>query len=131
MSQTGDANLLVAARSALLDALEALRAQLDAVIVVGAQAVYLHTGETQVALAAATKDSDLALNPPILADHPLLEQAMTAAGFRLDPNSRQPGAWLNREGVPVDLMVPEALAGAGGRPTPASRHLRRPQLDAL
>lgn len=34
----------VAARAVLLDALEALGPQRDAVIVVGAQAIYLHTG---------------------------------------------------------------------------------------
>jgi hypothetical protein len=37
---------------------------------------------------------------------------MSAAGFSQDVSSRQPGAWLNPAGIPVDLMVPEALAGA-------------------
>jgi hypothetical protein len=41
MSPTGDADLLVAARSALLDALEALHAHRDAVIVIGAQVIKL------------------------------------------------------------------------------------------
>jgi hypothetical protein len=35
--------LLVRSRAALLDALDALAAHRDAVIVIGAQAVYLHT----------------------------------------------------------------------------------------
>ena len=39
--------LYVAARHALLDAIEALSAHLDAVVLVGAQAVYLHTGSTR------------------------------------------------------------------------------------
>jgi hypothetical protein len=60
MSQPGAVeNILAAARAALLDALEALKEQRHAVAVVGAQAVYLRTGGADVALAEATKDSDL------------------------------------------------------------------------
>jgi hypothetical protein len=39
---------------------------------------------------------------------------MERAGFYLNPVSRQPGAWMNPKGIPVDLMVPEAVAGKGG-----------------
>jgi hypothetical protein len=115
MSGYGDADLLVAVRSALLDALQALREHADAVIVVGAQAIYLHTGAAPVALAEATKDCDLALDTRALPQEPLLEAAMSAAGFHLDPQARQPGAWRNPKGIPVDLMVPEALAGGSSR----------------
>lgn len=51
MSPPGDADLLVAARGVLLDTLEALAAHRDALVVIGAQAIYLHTGEADVALA--------------------------------------------------------------------------------
>lgn len=115
MNMTGDADLLVVARGALLDALEALSVHLDSVIVIGAQAIYLHTGDAPVALAEATKDSDLALDVRTLTGRPLLEDIMRAAGFHLDVQSGQPGAWLNAQGIPVDLMVPEALAGRAGR----------------
>lgn len=115
MNSTGRADLLVAARGALLDALEALDVHRRSVIVIGAQAIYLHTGAAAVALAEATKDSDLALDTRSLLDEPLLENAMTAAEFRKDPHSPQPGSWLNPDGIPVDLMVPEALAGRSGR----------------
>jgi hypothetical protein len=115
MNQPGGDELLVAARSALLDALDALREHINAVIVVGAQAIYVHTGGAPVALAEATKDCDLALDTRELAPEPLLEDAMRAAGFYLNLESRQPGAWLNPAGIPVDLMVPEALAGGAGR----------------
>lgn len=114
MNPPGSADLLVQARSALLDALEALAVHRDAVIVIGAQAIYLHTGSAQVALAEATKDSDFALDPRLLLDEPLIEDAMTRAGFYPNPYS-QPGAWMNPAGIPVDLMVPEGLAGPGGR----------------
>jgi len=110
MNRAGDSNLLVEARSALLDALEALRAQRGAVVLIGAQAIYLHTGSVDVALAEATKDSDLALDVRALSDHPQIEKAMEEAGFVLNPNG-QPGAWLSRLGVPVDVMIPAAQAG--------------------
>jgi hypothetical protein len=48
--------LYVLARRVLLDALEALGDQQDAVILVGAQAVYLHTGEADLAVAEYTTD---------------------------------------------------------------------------
>ena len=94
MSGRGDPerDLLVRSRSALLDALQALESQSRAVIVVGAQAVYLRTSSATVALAEATKDGDLALDPRSLQSTPLIEQAMRAAGFEPDPLSRQPGA---------------------------------------
>ncbi len=114
MSMSGAPNLLAAARTALFDALDALHAHLDAVVI-GAQAIYLHTGAAPVALAEATKDSDLAIDARMLSDSPLLEQAMVAAGFHRDLLSPQPGSWISPNGIPVDLMVPEALAGTGGR----------------
>jgi len=42
----------------LLDAVEALEGQRHALIVVGAQAIYLHTGLVDEAIATETKDSD-------------------------------------------------------------------------
>jgi len=65
-----DPDLLVRARSALLDAIDALAEQHDALVVIGAQAVYLWTGGMDIALAEATKDSDVALDPRSLSDDP-------------------------------------------------------------
>lgn len=123
MNPPGASDLLVQARSALLDALDALAEHRDSVVVIGAQAIYLHTGHAPVALAEATKDSDLAIDPRELADDPLIEEAMTAAGFYLNPNpdNTQPGAWMNPAGIPVDLMVPEKLAGGGGKAARGAR----------
>jgi hypothetical protein len=73
MKPTGDGDLLVAARRALLDALEALAAHRDSVIVIGAQAIYMHTGGAAVGLAETTKDSDLALDTRSLSNVPQLE----------------------------------------------------------
>lgn len=120
MSPSGDArsDLLVRARSALLDALTALADHPDAVVVIGAQAVYLRTGSLQVALAETTKDSDLALDPERWGHDPLIEVAMKAAGFL---PSDQPGGWITPAGIPVDLMVPEQLAGPGSASTRGAR----------
>jgi hypothetical protein len=118
-ASTGD--LLVRSRSAMLDALAALADHRDAVIVIGAQAVYLRTSSAPVALAEATKDSDLAIDPRTLGEDPRVEAAMKAAGFMPDPIHGQPGAWVNAMGIPVDLMVPETLAGPGGSSTRGAR----------
>lgn len=115
MSAPGGPDLLVAARAALLDALEALEEHRDSLVLVGAQAIYLHTGAAPVALAEATKDSDLAVDPRQLEPDPRLEEAMRRGGFGPHPTAPQPGSWLSPTGVPVDLMVPERLAGRGSR----------------
>ncbi len=122
MSNLGDdpGNLLVRARSVLLNAIDALAEQSSSVILIGAQAVYLHTGSLNLALAEATKDADLALDPRRLGTDPLIEAAMMRAGFYQDAGG-QPGAWLSVEGIPVDLMVPESLAGSGGKQARAAR----------
>jgi len=51
---------------------------------------------------------------------------MRGAGFVPDPRHGQPGSWVNPEGIPVDLMVPESFAGAGG---PTARGARVPPHD--
>lgn len=66
MKQLGEpepGDLVVQARTALLDALDALGTQRDAVVLVGAQAIYLHTGDLSLPLAEMTTDADLALYP--------------------------------------------------------------------
>jgi hypothetical protein len=115
----------VAARKVLLDAIEALEHQRDALVVAGAQAVYLQTGDSQLGIAPYTTDGDLAIDPSLLSDEPALEDAMRGAGFQLlEPtaNHPEPGIWVatvevdGRELiVPVDLIVPEAIAPPGGR----------------
>jgi hypothetical protein len=111
--------LYFVARTTLLDALEALDEQCDAVILVGAQAIYIHTGDADIAVPAYTTDGDLLLEPSRLKDEPKLDEAMRRAQFR--PGS-QPGSWLrDREvdsvltTIPVDLLVPQALAGGRRR----------------
>lgn len=114
----------VAARRVLLDALEALQAHAAALVIAGAQAVYLHTGDGDLAVAPFTTDADLAVDPEGLAPDPLIEAAMTEAGFQLAiyGGHVEPGIWTTEVDVageqvlvPVDLIVPEAAASGGGR----------------
>lgn len=112
--------LYVAARRALLDALGALREHLDSIVLVGAQAVYVHAGEADIAVAPFTMDGDLALDPRQLASRPLLEVALRDANFQAE--SGKIGVWnatVQVNGVPrivpIDLLVPESLAGSGRR----------------
>jgi len=101
----------VEARRVLLDALQALGTHRKAAVLVGAQAIYHRVGEGQLQVAPFTTDGDLALNPDVLDDEPLLADAMLAAGFSL---AAKPGTWA-RHAVQIDLLVPEAVSGAGRR----------------
>ncbi|MBN1629352.1 MAG: hypothetical protein JW990_06300, partial [Thermoleophilia bacterium] len=114
----------IVARRTLLDALEALGSQREAAVLVGAQAIYVHTGDAGLAVAEYTTDADVALDPSKLARDPELAATMGAAGFYQEETKDGPlvGIWCSlREiaGVPtvvkVDLLVPAALGGAGRR----------------
>ncbi|GGM22828.1 hypothetical protein ACFFX1_10880 [Dactylosporangium sucinum] len=127
--------LYVAARRVLLDAAGALGEHCGALVLVGAQAVYLRAGDADLHVVAPyTTDADLSVDPAQLDDDPAITAAMTAAGFTLKikvgGNGVEPGAWqrsTNVGGVPqtieVDLMVPEALApGHGSRDARLPHH---------
>ncbi len=114
--------LYVIARRVLLDALEALGPHRGATILVGAQAIYLHTGDADLAVAEYTTDADLALDPDLLEEIPPLEQALQDAGF-LPMGKSGVGAWKtsrpDHDGgdveVQVDLLVPSAVSPGKGR----------------
>lgn len=114
--------LYVLARRVLLDALEALGEHRDAVVVVGAQAIYLQVGEVDIAIAPFTTDADLAIDPAVLSSSPPLEQALAAAGFS-PRSSDSVGAWVTHRttsgrtsiAVAVDLLVPDSVSPGTGR----------------
>lgn len=116
----------VVARRALLDAAHALSEHLDAIVLVGAQALYLQTGAAEFAVAEYTTDADFSIQPADLADAPLIPSRLRASD--ITPVTRgdqlQPGQWLSPDGVPVDLMVPEQLAGSGTRGAELGAHGR-------
>ncbi|WP_125612616.1 hypothetical protein [Specibacter cremeus] len=105
----------VAARRVLLDALFLMRDQIDALVLVGAQAVYHHApyGDPRPSY---TTDADLAIDPDLLAQRPDLGSELAAAGFTLDEHGN-PGHWFSPEGIVVDLMVPAGSLSASTRRT--------------
>lgn len=147
MTEVGDVSRFtfdaryVAARRVLLDALSVLAPHGDAVVLAGAQAIYLHTGSAELATAPYTTDGDLVLNPRLLGDVPELEAGMAAAGFHLlqADGHAEPGIWLAKTVaageeiiVPVDLIVPEgATSGAGRRAARLAGHGARAARRAV
>lgn len=101
----------IAARRVLLDALTALELHLNSIILIGAQAVYMHAGEADIAVAPHTTDADLALDTESLKEAPLIQASMREAGFV----NVYPGTWRGREDVVIDLMVADVQGGAGRR----------------
>lgn len=113
----------VEARRVLLDALDALGPQSAAVVLAGAQAIYLRAGPASLAIAEHTTDGDLAVDPTLLDDAPALGDLMEAGGFKLAElgGADEPGIWQapaevnGREVmIPVDLIVPAGVAPPGG-----------------
>lgn len=98
----------VAARSNLLDALEALESHRDSLVLVGAQAVYLHTGSSELKVPIFTTDGDLAVDTGALSDYPELSHVLRQAGFSL---GNDPGHWVSRRDVAIDLMVVPSQSG--------------------
>jgi hypothetical protein len=118
--------LYVLARAVLLDALEALGPQREAVVLVGAQAIYLHTGAVDFAVPEYTTDADVVIDPQLLKARPELALALTTAGF---VRGGRVGCWaitkmLGDQAVDVelDLMVPEAVGGPGRRAARLAGH---------
>jgi len=128
--------LYVAARRVLLDAGEALAAQRDALILVGAQAVYLRAGDADIPVALYTADADIGIDRAKLSADPKLEDAMRAAGFELRASDRvQPGIWVRSVQVgertldiPVDLLIPDQFSG---RKSPRRRSVSIPPHDKM
>ena len=104
----------VKARAGLLDVLDAMGPLREAVVLVGAQAVYEYTREYDMdfAVAPLTFGADVALSPELLVDDPRIPDVMEAAGYNL---TEQPGIYKRDDGTQVDLLVPEGVGGRRGR----------------
>src|SRR5215471_4212662 len=95
-------------------------------ILVGAQANYMHTGAAELAVPEYTTDADVVIDPKLLHDAPEIESALTSAGFVRGPRV---GAWAIAKDlagrsidVEIDLMVPEAVGGPGRRAARLTGH---------
>lgn len=110
-------------RSVLLDTVEALAAKKDALIIIGAHAVYINEQKAgrplNLPVAALTSDCDISLDPSKLGEEPHLEELMEKAGMKRGNN---PGDWRTSRKlssqenveVAVDLMVADSVGG--GKP---------------
>lgn len=117
----------VAARRVLLDALGALDEHLDSLILVGAQAVYHHTGSADLNVPLMTTDADLAIDSTRLSDAPEIGGALRLAGFEPGPN---PGHWVAASDIAVDLMVVPHQAGTTKSSARAARLAPHEKLTA-
>lgn len=104
----------VAARTVLLDALEALEKHRSSVILIGAQAVYVWSGEGNFTVALMTTDADLALDADHLESDPEVAATLRSRGFHLKKDGN-PGQWVGQGDIALDLMVSEHHAGRGSR----------------
>lgn len=104
----------VAARTVLLDALKALERHRSSVILIGAQAVYVWSGEGNFTVAVMTTDADLALDADHLEPDPEVAATLRDHGFHLKERGN-PGQWVGRGDIALDLMVSEHHAGRGRR----------------
>lgn len=124
----------VEARRVLLDALDALAPHLGAVVLAGAQAIYLRAGANSLPVSDYTIDGDLTLDPAVLLDEPALEELMRSAGFKLAlmQGHEEPGIWTveaviaeTPTSIAVDLLVPAAVAPRKGRGALQQPHGKR------
>lgn len=123
MPEPWEAPQYVAARKALLDALDLLVDQLDALILVGAQAVYLHAPASVAQQVTYTTDSDLVIDPDLLSERPDIGDILLAAGYT---RHRSPGTFYNQDAIPIDLIVPEGALPPSTRRTAVLAGQSRP-----
>lgn len=102
----GADNLIVEARAALLDAAAALEAHANSVILIGAQAIYLHTGSATFALGRRRASSS------------------TPSANSPEPGSR-PTGHLSTSWSRSTLLAPSAVAVSASHPTASTLHVER------
>jgi hypothetical protein len=119
---SGGADGYAVARQNLVRVITALGGyRRDAIVIVGAQAVYLQTEERDSPFLPFTLDSDLAVDPRILEATPPIQETLKASGYQ--HRDDQPGLYWAPgssdeqplDGAKVDILVPEEFAQGTGR----------------
>lgn len=122
-NQVADAQSARLSRRLLLEAIGVLEPFRESLTVIGAHAVFARVQDTLPDLAMqATSDADLAVNPAFVTSQPTILSLMEGAGLAVVSPDR-PGiyGYQSESGLPqssrttIDLLVPEAYAGAGRR----------------
>ena len=108
--------LYVAAREVLLDALDALGEKREALILAGAQAIYIHTGAADLAVAEFTTDGDLVVNPEQLKTQPRLSEAMERAHFSPEAGCETEPSRVSRPRFPSTCSCRRLWRARGGEP---------------
>lgn len=80
--------------------------------------MYLHTGPGDFVAPPMTTDGDLALNVAFLGSAPDIAQALENAKFRPGNN---PGSWVGKGDVAVDIMVVPSQSGRTKKNARAAR----------
>ena len=108
----------VEARRVLLDALTALQPHIGAIVLIGAQAIYLRTAGRLSTYQPFTTDADLALDPALLADERSSSATGAALGFvrQLFTTPRSPGIDLAVEALARELLKEAVSADVGYGP---------------
>jgi hypothetical protein len=125
--------LYVRARAGLLDAVEALGLHRESVVLVGAQAIYLHTGDADLAVAEYTTDADFTLSPGTSPMHLCSATSWALEDSRL---GRTPAAgsaptvsisipWFPRRS-PAPVGEPQCLVPTAGKPSAEQRGSKGP-----
>jgi len=107
------------ARDFLLDALVVLKPHREALIVVGAQAVYEHTRQVSGLEQPSTNDGDLAVDPDLVTPSEPIYRAMLDAGF-FPARPERSGIYSRRPTPPngkplpptLDLIAPQSVSGS-------------------
>jgi hypothetical protein len=102
----------VEARNVLLDALEALGPEREAVVLAGAQAVYLRTASVAMPATPYAPGNDLLVDPARLGDAPSLDELRSrvpaAVAIELVPSGDPPEAALvDNDELPVGALDPD------------------------
>jgi hypothetical protein len=119
MNPLGVRNDYVRARRTLIATLRHLDIyRKDAIVVVGAQAVYLRTQTATLPFAPFTLDSDLAIDPRVLEREPPIRHTLARLGYTR--RDGQPGLYWapesnGEDGAQVDVLVPEEFASGHSR----------------
>ncbi len=116
----------IRARAALLDAAEALAPHLDSIVLVGAQAIYLHTGAADLVVAEFTTDADFSVEPALLGNEPLLAELLEARGFT---RREHPGGWRTPAACTSTSWCPRRSTDAALE-APTSVHMNASWHDA-
>ena len=74
---------------------------------------YLNSNHIELPLAPATSDADITLDTRSLEVSPEIGELLREAGHSPNETAKNPGHWINAEGVPLDLFQPRILSNRG------------------